>query len=163
MLARIFPRPVLAGAVALVWVFLANEVSVGAVLLGVALGAVIARLSAPFWPDRSMIRKPGAIGRYLAVVLKDILVSNVDVAKLVLFRRGDTLRSQFVMVPLDIRSPEAIATLAGTITLTPGTLSADVSADGRALLVHCLETDDPDAVVAAIKERYERPLKEIFE
>jgi multicomponent K+:H+ antiporter subunit E len=53
--------------------------------------------------------------------------------------------------------------LACTITMTPGTVSADVSADQRALLVHCLETDDPDAVVAQIKSRYERRLKEIFE
>ena len=53
--------------------------------------------------------------------------------------------------------------LAGTITMTPGTLTADISACGRALLVHCLDTDDPDAVRDEIKQRYERRLKEIFE
>jgi multicomponent K+:H+ antiporter subunit E len=68
-----------------------------------------------------------------------------------------------VTVPLDITSPEAITTLAGTITMTPGTLSADVSADGRALLVHCLDTGDPEATVAAIKRRYEDRLRRIFE
>jgi multicomponent K+:H+ antiporter subunit E len=81
----------------------------------------------------------------------------------VLFRRAETLRSRFITVPLDLRTPEAITVLAGTITMTPGTVSADVSADMRALLVHCLETDDPDGVVAQIKSRYERRLKEIFE
>ena len=58
---------------------------------------------------------------------------------------------------------EAITALAGTITLTPGTVSADLSADGRSLLVHCLETADPAATVSQIKERYDRRLKEIFE
>ena len=46
------------------------------------------------------------------------------------------------------QTPEAIAVLAGTITMTPGTVSADLSADGRALLVHCLDTGDPAATVA---------------
>jgi multicomponent K+:H+ antiporter subunit E len=68
-----------------------------------------------------------------------------------------------VTVPLELTTAEAITVLAGTITLTPGTVSADLSADGRALLVHCLEAPDPEGVVATIKERYERRLLEIFE
>jgi multicomponent K+:H+ antiporter subunit E len=100
---------------------------------------------------------------YFAIVLWDIIVSNIQVAYWVLFRRGESLRSRFITVPLDLSTAEAITTLAGTITLTPGTVSADLSADGRALLVHCLETDDPEATVALIKTRYERRLKEIFE
>jgi len=163
MIRRLLPRPILSAVLAAVWVLLANEVSVGSVALGIVLGVVVVWFAAPFWPGQPMVRKPSAAVGYLAIVMKDIVVSNIDVAKLVLFRRGETLRSQFVTVPLDIRSPEAIAALAGTITLTPGTLTADVSADGRYLLVHCLETDDPAGVVAAIKERYERRLMEIFE
>ncbi|MDP3547455.1 MAG: Na+/H+ antiporter subunit E, partial [Phreatobacter sp.] len=77
--------------------------------------------------------------------------------------RGDGLRSRYVTIPLDLTTPEAIAVLAGTITMTPGTVSADLSADGKALLVHCLDTDDPDATVAGIKMRYERRLKRMFE
>lgn len=53
--------------------------------------------------------------------------------------------------------------LAGTITMTPGTVSSDISACGRALLVHCLDAEDPQAVREQIKTRYERRLKEIFE
>ena len=52
--------------------------------------------------------------------------------------------------------------LAGTITLTPGTVSADMSDTGRCLLIHVLDTDDPDAVRDDIKTRYEARLKEIF-
>ncbi len=69
----------------------------------------------------------------------------------------------WVPIPLDLRSPEAITVLAGTITLTPGTVSAEFSADGRELLVHALDAPDPDAVRDEIKSRYERRLKEIFE
>jgi multicomponent K+:H+ antiporter subunit E len=58
--------------------------------------------------------------------------------------------------------PEAITMLAGTITLTPGTVSADLSDEGHSLLVHVLHTEDPDAVRDDIKSRYEARLKEIF-
>ncbi len=66
-------------------------------------------------------------------------------------------------MPLDLQSPEAISLLAGTITMTPGTLTADMSACGRALLVHALHAPDPSAVCADIKARYETRLKRIFE
>ena len=66
------------------------------------------------------------------------------------------------MIPLEIRTPEAITVLAGTITLTPGTVSCDLSECGHALLVHCLHAPDPDSVVLDIKTRYESRLKEIF-
>ena len=59
-------------------------------------------------------------------------------------------------------SPEAITVLAATITLTPGTVSCDLSEDGHALLVHCLHAPDPAAVLDEIKTRYEARLKEIF-
>jgi multicomponent K+:H+ antiporter subunit E len=163
MMSRLLPRPLVALLCASVFVLLINEITLGSVLLGAIVGVASAYLTTRFWPNAPALRKPGAILAYLGIVMRDIFVSNIDVAKLVLFRRGSELRSQFITIPLDIRSPEAIAALAGTITLTPGTLSADVSADGKALLVHCLDVADPDAAVADIKERYERRLKEIFE
>src|SRR6056297_1829102 len=63
----------------------------------------------------------------------------------------------------ELTSPEAITVLAGTITMTPGTVSAMLSADSGSLLVHCLHTDDPDGVRDQIKSRYERRLMESFQ
>ena len=77
-------------------------------------------------------------------------------------RSNADLRPSWVVIPLDLREAEAITVLAGTITLTPGTVSADLSDEGHSLLVHALDTDDPDAVRDEIKDRYERRLKEIF-
>ena len=76
------------------------------------------------------------------------------------FRR---LRPGFVELPLDLTDEFAITLLASTISLTPGTVSADVSEDRRTLLIHALDVDDQDAMIRQIKQRYERPLKEIFE
>jgi multicomponent K+:H+ antiporter subunit E len=143
MLARLFPHPVLSLVVAVVWLMLANDLSPGHVLLAIAFGVAVPKLTAAYWPDRPPLRRPATVLEYCLVVLWDIIVSNIQVAYLVLFRRGDSLRSRY-------------------ITMTPGTVSADLSADGRALLVHCLDTDDPEGTVAQIKQRYERRLKEIF-
>jgi len=56
----------------------------------------------------------------------------------------------------------AVVVLAGIVTMTPGTLSAGISADRRVLTIHCLHAPDPVAVIASITTRYERPLAEIF-
>jgi multicomponent K+:H+ antiporter subunit E len=144
------------------WVLLANGPSAGSVVVGLVLGIVLPLLTRPFWPDRPVVRAPATVVEYALVVLWDICVANVQVAYLILFKRPEELRSRFLVVPLDTLVPEAIVTLAGTITMTPGTVSCDVSADGRALLVHALDAPDPEEAVATIKRRYERRLLEIF-
>jgi multicomponent K+:H+ antiporter subunit E len=99
---------------------------------------------------------------FLFVFLWDIIIANLQVATLVMLYSPSKLKSQWLCVPLDLRQPEAIAMLAGTVSLTPGTISSDLSPDGRYLLVHCLHVEDPEAEVQKIKDRYERRLKAIF-
>ena len=162
MFKSLVPHPLLTLLILVVWMLLSG-ISWGSAILGFVLGISIPLLTSPYWPDRPVVRSPLTIVEYALIVLWDIVVANFQVAYLILFRRGASLRSRFVTVPLDLRSPEAITALAGTITMTPGTVSADLSGDGRALLVHCLETDDPEKTVATIKARYETRLKRIFE
>ena len=162
MLKTLLPHPLLTLLIVLMWILLSGF-SVGSAAFGLLLGVAIPRLTSAYWPDRPRIGSPLTIVEYALIVLWDIVVANFQVAYLILFRRGDDLHSQFVTVPLDLRTPEAITALAGTITMTPGTVSASLSADGRALLVHCLETNDPEQTVAGIKSRYESRLQRIFE
>ena len=89
-------------------------------------------------------------------------LSNVQVAWLIVGPER-RIHPRFVWLPLDIRDPHGIATLAGIITMTPGTLSADLTEDRRHLLVHALNVGDEAALVASIKNRYEAPLRRIFE
>lgn len=163
MLKRLFPHPLLTVALTFIWLALVNKVTVGNLLLGFVLGVIIPLVIAPYWPDSPRFKSPLTAIRYVLIVLWDICVANVQVAKIILFKPKDAIRSQWVTVPLDITDPTAITILAGTITMTPGTVSAVLSADGQAILVHCLDTDDPDGVRDQIKARYETPLKEIYE
>lgn len=162
MTAAVFPHPVLSATVAVVWILLANEISAGVILLALAVGIAVPKFTSIYWPGRARVGNPRMMVEYAVVVLHDIVVSNVQVARLVLFRRAESLRSRYVTIPLDLISPEAITVLAGTITMTPGTLTVDFDPDRHTLRVHCLEVVDEAAAVTQIKDRYERRLRSIF-
>lgn len=163
MFRRIFPHPYLTILLLLVWLMLVNKLAVGSVIFGLFLGIVIPQMTAVYWPDRARIRNIPAILAYVAIVVKDIVMANIEVAKIVLFKPNRALRPAWITIPLELRSPEAITVLAGTITLTPGTVSSDIAEDGHSILVHCLHAPDPDAIIDDIKSRYETRLMEIFE
>jgi multicomponent K+:H+ antiporter subunit E len=158
----LLPHPVMTLILAIVWIILQNNLSFGMAVFGLILGIIIPRLTAVWWPDRPRGFKIGKMTAYVVLVLWDILVANVEVAWIVLTRPNSKLRPAWIIIPLDLRQPEAITVLAGTITLTPGTVSSDVSNTGHYLLVHALDAPDPDAVRDDIKQRYEARLKEIF-
>jgi multicomponent K+:H+ antiporter subunit E len=162
MLARLFPHPLLSVTLALVWLGLVNTVTLGHIVLGALFGIAVPMVTAAYWPNRPKLRNPRAVIDYMLVVLRDIIVANVEVAMIIVFRRQEEIRSHYVTVPLELTSPEAITVLAGTITMTPGTVSASLAADAGSILVHCLHTDDPDEIRDTIKSRYEARLKEIF-
>jgi multicomponent K+:H+ antiporter subunit E len=162
MMRRLFPHPGLTGMLVVVWMLLLNNFTLGGLFLAIVFAILVPLFTAPFWPDRPRLRFGWPMIDYLAVVVFDIFVANFQVARLILFRRNRDLRSHWLVIPLELRSPEAITALAGTISLTPGTVSADVAADGRSLLVHTLDTGDPAAEVARIKRRYEARLMRIF-
>jgi len=162
MIRKIFPHPLLSVMLTVVWLLLVNSIALGSIVMGLILGILTPIFSAPFWPNRPKLRNPLMIIEYMAVVLWDIVVANISVAGIVLFKRNQDMRTAWIMVPLELTSPEAITVLAGTITMTPGTVTSMVAADGRSLLVHCLHTDDPDGVRDEIKNRYERRLLEVF-
>ncbi|ABG33030.1 Na+/H+ antiporter subunit E [Roseobacter denitrificans] len=159
----LFPHPLLTVILTIVWIMLQNEVSAGMFVFGVILGIIIPRATAVWWPGRPESIRAGKFLVYCLIVLWDIIVANIEVAWIILTKSNAKLKPKWVEVPLDLRQPEAITILAGTITLTPGTVSADLSNEGRSLLVHALDAEDANAVRDEIKNRYERRLKEIFQ
>ncbi len=163
MLARFIPHPLLSLVLLLVWLGLVNKVTLGNLILGGVIGLAVPILTAAYWPNRASIARPLKIAEYVLIVLWDIVVANVQVALVVLFKPRADIHSHWIPVPLELTSAEAITVLAGTITMTPGTVSTMLAADGSSILVHCLHTDAPDGVRDDIKARYERRLMEIFQ
>jgi len=161
MMNRILPNPGLSVLLAVMWVVMVNDLTFGTLFLGIVFGILVPIFTAPWWPGRPDVRFAPAIA-YCGVVLWDIVVANFQVAAIILFKPNRDLQPAWLVVPLDLTSPEAITVFAGTISLTPGTVSSDVSACGKYLLVHALHAPDPAADVAKVKARYEARLKEIF-
>ncbi len=162
MIRRILPHPALSVLLLVVWMLLVNEFTFGALFLALVFAVLVPLVTSRFWPDRPRIRFGGDAAAYVAIVLFDIVVANFQIAWIILTRRNRDLRSHWLVIPTELRSAEAITVLAGTISLTPGTVSSDISSDGRALLVHALDVADPVAEVARIKQRYETRLLKVF-
>jgi len=160
-MSRLVPAPLLSVVLFGAWLLL-NGVSAGHVVLAAVLGIAIPWFTEPFRPDRFRLRSWPTLVALAATVLWDIVVSNVQVAWLIVGPER-RIHPRFVWLPLAIRDPHGIATLAGIITMTPGTLSADLTEDRKHLLVHALNVADETALVASIKTRYEAPLRRIFE
>lgn len=143
------------------WLLLIGTFSLAHVLLAAILALVIPLFTERLRDGRAGMRRPLLAMKLAVVVLRDIVVSNLQVARLILGPQS-RIHPSFLWVPLDIRNTHGITALASIITMTPGTLSCDLSDDGRHLLVHCLNLDDAAATIAQIKQSYERPLLEIF-
>jgi multicomponent K+:H+ antiporter subunit E len=161
MREKLLPHPLASGTLVLFWLWLNNSLAPGQLLLGVLLGWALPLFASRFWPERDRVVRPWRLVPFAGVVLADIVTANLRVARAVLGPVG-RLRPGFVRVPLDLRSDIGIAVLANTVSLTPGTLSADLAEDRSELLVHYLDEDDPARLVATIKERYEQPIREVF-
>ena len=150
----------LAGLLVL-WLMLNQTLSLGQVLLGLAVAALGAwTLRALHFPAGN-IRRFGAALRLTKLVLADVVRSNFAVARIVLGRsRGVT--SGFVRIPLELRDPYGLATLACIITATPGTLWVTFDEAGGTLTIHVLDLIDDADWIRTIKGRYERHLLEIY-
>ena len=104
-----------------------------------------------------LLRLPG----FLLFFLKELVVANLKVAAAVIAPAG-RLRPAIVAVPLALDRDAEIALLANLITLTPGTLSLDVSPDRRTLYVHAMATTSPDDLRREIRDGFERRILEVF-
>lgn len=156
------PHPTLSVFMLVLWLLLVNSINVGQLLLGSLLAWLIPWLTQSFWPESLRLRKPLVLLRFMVVVLWDIFIANLMLAVRIL---GSTekLRPAFMKVPLDIKHEFTITMFASTISLTPGTVSADLNMQEGYLLVHSLHVTDIEAAIAEMKQRYEAPLKEVFE
>jgi multicomponent Na+:H+ antiporter subunit E len=91
----------------------------------------------------------------------ELLAANVSVARTVLLEPLEKINPAFLAIPLDAKTDAEIALLANLITLTPGTLSLDVSTDRSVLYIHTLDVEDVDALRVEIKRTLEKGLLEV--
>ncbi|MFP7722431.1 Na+/H+ antiporter subunit E [Lysobacter sp. A3-1-A15] len=160
-MSRLLPSPPLSVAVFVLWLLLVGDFSPGQLALAAVLALALPLLAGMLQPERARFGRSWAVLVLGRRVLWDMLLSNIEVARRIIGPER-VLTPGFFWLPLDLRNIHGITALASIITLTPGTLSAELSEDQRHLLVHAFNLKDARATVAEIKARYEAPLKEIF-
>lgn len=163
MIRRWLPYPLLSALLAVIWLVFKQGVSPGTVLLGIVLGVALGQVFGLLRPPQARVRNAPVAARLLLRVLLDIVRSNLAVARLILVGGGRTVRSGFVSIPLTLTDHHGLAVLACIITSTPGTVWVSYDPASSVLLIHVLDLVDEESWVATIRQRYERPLLEIFQ
>ena len=148
---------------AVVWAGLWADFSVLQLVVGFHVGFAALWLATPlFANDSAYFRRAWRTLRLIAFFLYELVVSSLQVAWDVLTPTHLSTPA-IVEVPLDVKSDLEILLVTNLISLTPGTLSLDVTPDRKTLLVHSMFVDDPDELIAMLKGGMERMVKEVFE
>ncbi|KKO46253.1 cation:proton antiporter [Arsukibacterium ikkense] len=166
------PTPYRSLLLFVIWLLLNQSLAPIHLLFGVVLALFIPYICYRFRDPQPLVERPLLALRYILRVFADIVTANAQVAVLIL-GPVHKLHPAFVRVPLDLQHNLPITILAGTVSMTPGTVSADIypctehlapdePLPQRWLLVHVLNLEDEAELIATIKQRYEAPLKEIF-
>jgi multicomponent Na+:H+ antiporter subunit E len=146
------------------WVFVRGpaftaSALLGQFLFGVAIGLPVAfvfrRLYAETVDLRRIVSTLPAVGGYLFVFAREVVVANVDVARRVLVP-GMPIEPEVILVPLRVETDLGVTTIANSITVTPGTIALDHDPEENALYVHSIDGSDLESVVDPIRtwERY---------
>ncbi|WP_431858089.1 Na+/H+ antiporter subunit E [Azospirillum sp.] len=162
-MTRWLPFPLLTAALLGVWLILNESVSPGTVILGCALSVGAVRVLTALDPPEGRFRRPLVALTLALVVLGDIVRSNMAVARIILNPAAGNRTPGFVRIPLDLRAPYGLATLACIITATPGTIWVEYESAGNSVLLHILDLVDDQVWIDTIKDRYEKRLMEVFE
>jgi multicomponent K+:H+ antiporter subunit E len=158
---RLVPFPAVTAALLGLWLLL-NGFSAGQFLLGGAVALTGGRALAALEPPKARARRLITVFRLAARVFADVVRSNFAVARIILGLERRHWSSGFVDIPLELRDPYGLATLACIITSTPGTVWVDFNETSGMLTIHVLDLVDTTEWVRTIKGRYEGPLLEIF-
>jgi len=110
---------------------------------------------------RTCCYKIGLIIRFIIYIFWEIIVSNFRVAYDVITPRSKA-KPGVISIPLELDTPIKITLFANIISLTPGSLTLEISEDHRTLFVHAMFVDDVEALRNEIKEKFERPILEIL-
>lgn len=156
--------PVLVLSLTGLWLLLNQTRAPGQIVLGLLAALALAWFGSTLRPLQSRLRRVDLAAGLLLVVLRDIVRSNISVARIVLgLVRDRKVRSGFLDIPLDLRDSHGLAVLAAIVTSTPGTVWAGLSPDGATLTLHVLDLKDEREWIRVIKHRYESLLMRIFE
>lgn len=147
---------------ALVWIILTGQFNPVNFVSGFVLGYLLLWLVQRVLGPSNYFKKVYQVIGFVLFFIWALIRANLRVAYEVV-TPPHTMRPGIVAVPLEVKTDAAITLLANLISLTPGTLSLDVSADRRVIYVHTMYVDDVEEFRREIKEGFERRVLEVFQ
>ena len=147
---------------AIAWSALTGSFQPVDLLFGFVLGYLVLWLINRMNPSRSYFYQVPRTLDLVLFFLFDLVRANFRMAAIILSPQMK-LRPAVIAVPLILKSDTAIILLTNMITLTPGTLSLDISTDRRMIYLHTVYLDDPALFRQQLIEGYEKRLKELLE
>lgn len=150
-------------ALAIIWAALTANITLPGLIIGFVLGSAALYLSKPLFPGcDSYFRRSWLWSKLISMFLYELVVSSIQVVWDVL-TPSHRAQPGIISVPLDVKGEMGILLVTNLISLTPGTLSLDVTEDCKTLYIHAMFADDPDAIRAQIKNGMERWVIEAME
>lgn len=144
------------------WLLLNQTLAWAQIVLGVVLSLLLAWAAMALRPLRSHPKKPLVIISLFLKVIADIAKSNIAVFKII-WLKPTSHTPGFIRIPLELKDPHGLAALACILTYTPGTVWSGYSDESGVMTLHVLDLEDTQGWIDLVKNRYERPLMEIFE
>lgn len=160
---QLLSTPLLSAGLFVLWMLLARSVTPGQILLGLLLALLVPYLLRSLRPQPGPVRHPLILIRLVLQVGRDVVISALEVTWGVLRIHKRMPRSQFVVVPLELRDEHALAALSMIVMVVPGTVWSELAPDRSAVMLHVFNLDDEVTFIQHLKSRYEQPLREIFE
>jgi multicomponent Na+:H+ antiporter subunit E len=146
--------------IAVIWMFLQESYNVTSFLIGYVVGIGLLFLLRRFIPDAFYFKRIWAITKLVLLFIKELLLANIDVVKMVYKPKLD-MQPGIVAVPTELKTNWEITLLANLITLTPGTLSVEVSNDNNYIFIHAMDIPDVDETIQQIKSSFEKAIMEV--
>nr|WP_263326173.1 Na+/H+ antiporter subunit E [Neobacillus sp. Marseille-Q6967] len=143
-----------------IWMFLKNDYSTNSFIIGYLLGLMIMLLYRKFFNERFYLSRVIAVASLLLLFLKELVLSNISVLKLVLKPKLD-MRPGIFALETELTKDWEITILANLITLTPGTLVVDVSLDSKILYIHAVDIQEKHEAIESIKNTFEKAIMEV--
>lgn len=144
------------------WLLLNQTLAWSQIVLGAMLSLLLAWAAMALRPLRSHPKKPFVMISLFLKVVVDITKSNIAVFKIIWFKPANHTPG-FIRIPLELKDPHGLAALACILTYTPGTVWSGYSDESGVMTLHVLDLEDTQGWIDLVKNRYERPLMEIFE
>jgi len=163
LLRKVLPSPLASAALFALWLVLARTPTAGQIMLALAFAIAVPLGTSRLRPQGMRVRRPLLIVRFILMVGADVVRSSLEVGWGVVRWRWRRPRTKFVVVPLELHDPVGLAALSMVTTVVPGTVWSELAVDRSALLLHVWDVGDEPTFVARFKDRYEKPLREIFE